>query len=80
MILKRGLDGRIKAERFGTPLSYQDARSCIVHYLEAQCSDMLSNCEYRFNLPDVMGEQRAILLYFAQLCDATLLEALDHHL
>ena len=79
MILKRGLDGRIKAERFVTPLSLQDARSCIVHYLEAECSDMLGNCKYRFQRTDVIEEQRAILLYFAQLCDATLLEALDHH-
>jgi hypothetical protein len=37
-----------------------------------------------FKLPDTiaeqLAEQRAVLGYLAQLCDATLLEALDHHL
>jgi hypothetical protein len=33
-----------------------------------------------FALPDMHAEQRALLAYFAQLCDTTLLEALNHHL
>ena len=40
----------------------------------------LFRCEQRhFSLPDGIAEQRAILAQLAQLCDTTLLEALDHH-
>jgi hypothetical protein len=45
----------------------------------AYCS--LNRCEYQrdFVVPDVMAERRAVLAHLAQLCDATLLEALDRH-
>jgi hypothetical protein len=80
-IVERGIDGLFKRERFSTCqlVSCQDAHRCIARRVQAECWDVL--CVYRrtFALPDVMEEQRAVLLYFAQLCDATLLEALDHH-
>jgi hypothetical protein len=67
-------------KRFNTCLTPQDAREWFAHNVRAVCYAPLFRCEQRhFSLPDGIAEQRAILVYLARLCDATLLEALDHH-